>query len=94
MATHSSILAWRTPSLIEKPGRPQSRGLQRVRHYRSNTAHKIFSACGSSAPMRVERGGDAAAWLMGTLAVPRVQGDGLPRLQELWFYHSLFLSLL
>ena len=26
----SSILAWRTPSLTEKPGRPQSTGLQRV----------------------------------------------------------------
>ena len=32
MATHSSILAWRTPSLTEKPGRPQSTGSQRVGH--------------------------------------------------------------
>ena len=29
--------------------------------------------------MRVEREGGAAAWLVGTLAVPRVQGHGLPR---------------
>ena len=31
MATHSSILAWRTP-WTEKPGRLQSLGLQRVGH--------------------------------------------------------------
>ena len=31
MATHSSILAWRTP-WPEKPGGLQSMGLQRVRH--------------------------------------------------------------
>ena len=32
MATHSSILAWRTP-WAEEPGRPQSTEFQRVRHY-------------------------------------------------------------
>ena len=32
MATHSSILAWRIP-WTEEPGRLQSMGLQRVRHY-------------------------------------------------------------
>ena len=32
MATHSSILAWKIP-WMEKPGRLQSMGLQRVRHY-------------------------------------------------------------
>ena len=31
MATHSSILAWRIPSM-EEPGGLQSRGLQRVRN--------------------------------------------------------------
>ena len=31
MATHSSILAWKIP-WMEKPGRLQSMGLQRVRH--------------------------------------------------------------
>ena len=31
MVTHSSILAWRIP-LMEKPGRLQSTGSQRVRH--------------------------------------------------------------
>ena len=31
MATHSSILAWRIP-WTEEPGRPQSRGSQKVRH--------------------------------------------------------------
>ena len=32
----SSILAWRTPSLTEKPGRPQSTGSERVRHYQKD----------------------------------------------------------
>ena len=31
MASHSSILAWKIP-WMEEPGRPQSMGLQRVRH--------------------------------------------------------------
>ena len=31
MATHSSILAWKTPR-TEEPGEQQSIGLQRVRH--------------------------------------------------------------
>ena len=31
MATHSSTFAWKIP-LMEKPGRLQSMGLQRVRH--------------------------------------------------------------
>ena len=39
--------------------------------------HKTFLACGSSAPVRVEREGGTAAWLAGTLAVPSVQGHGL-----------------
>ena len=37
-ATHSSILAWRIP-WTEEPGRPPSRGLQRVRHDWSDLAH-------------------------------------------------------
>ena len=86
-----------TPSLTEKPGRPQSTGLQRVGHYRSNFVGidaGLFFACGSSAPVRVEREGGAAAWLVRTLAAPSVQGHGLPPPQELWSYQSLFLSLL
>ena len=35
----SSSLTWRTPSLTEKPGRPQSAGLQRVGHDWSNPVH-------------------------------------------------------
>ena len=31
MATHSSTLTWKIP-WTEEPGRPQSMGLQRVRH--------------------------------------------------------------
>ena len=37
LPVHSIILSWRTP-LTEKPGRPQSIGLQRVRHGWSNPA--------------------------------------------------------
>ena len=51
---------------------------------------RLFFACGSSAPVRVECEGGAAAWLVGTLAVPSVQGNGLLLLQELWPYQSLF----
>ena len=53
-----------------------------------------FSAYGSSAPVRVEYEGDAAAWLAGTLAAPSVQGHGLLLWQELWPYQCIFLSLL
>ena len=50
-------------------------------------------ACGSSAPVRVECEGGAAAWLAGTLVVPSVQGHGLPLPQELWPYQSLIEPL-
>ena len=43
---------------------------------------QAFFACGSSAPVRVEHDGGAAARLSGTLAVPTVQGYGLPPPQE------------
>ena len=35
-------------------------------------------ACGSSALVRVECEGGAAAWLVGTLAAPSVREHGLP----------------
>ena len=54
--------------------------------------HKTFFACGSSAPAGVERERCTAAWLVGTLAVPSVQGHGLPLLQALWPYGSLFFK--
>ena len=50
----------------------------------------FFFACDSSAPMRVEHEGRAAAWVMGTLVVPSVQGHELAPLQELRPYQSLF----
>ena len=52
----------------------------------------FFLACGSSTPVRVECEGGAAAWLAGTLAAPSVQGHGMPQLQELWPYQSLFFK--
>ena len=36
--------------------------------------YKTFFACGSSAPVRVKHKVVTAAWLVGTLAVPTVQG--------------------
>ena len=44
--------------------------------------------------MSVEREGGAAAWLVGTLVVPTVQGHELSPSQELRPYQSLFLNLL
>ena len=41
MATHSSILAWRIP-WTEKPGRLQSMGSQRVRHYQVTNTQSTF----------------------------------------------------
>ena len=73
-------------SLTEKPGRPQSIGSQRVGHDQSNPEcidARLFFACGSSAPVRVEHKGGTPAWLSGTLAMPSVQGQGLPPSQEL-----------
>ena len=52
-----------------------------------------FLACGSSAPVRVEHEGGIAAWVVGTLAVPGVQGHRTPQLQELWPYQSFFEPL-
>ena len=80
------------PSLTEKPGRPQYTGSQGVRHCRRDPARidtRLFS-CGSSAPVRVECEGGAAAWLVGSLVAPSVQGHGLPPPQELWSYQSFF----
>ena len=44
MATHSSLLAWRTP-WTEKPGGLQSRGSQRVGHAQSDRAHTRRPQC-------------------------------------------------
>ena len=91
---NSSILAWRTTSLMEKAGKTQSTGLQSIGHDRSNPAcidTRLFFACSSSAPVRVEHEDHTTAWLVGTLVVPIVQGHGLHLPQELWPYQSLFL---
>ena len=47
---------------------------------------QVFFACGSSAPVRVKHEGGAAAWLVGTLVAPSIQGHRLPLQQELWPY--------
>ena len=43
--------------------------------------------------MSVECEGVAASWLVGTPAVPSVQGHGLPPPQELWPYQFFFEPL-
>ena len=53
-----------------------------------------FFAYGSSAPVRVEHEGGTAAWLVGTLVAPSVQGHRVPPPQELWPYQSLFFKAL
>ena len=85
------------PPLTEKAGRPPSTGSQRVGHNLSDLVHinaRLFVfACGSSAPVRIECEGGAAA----SLAPPgatSVQGNRLPPLQELLPYPCLFSSLL
>ena len=50
----------------------------------------LLFVCGSSAPVRVEHEGGTAAWVVGILTVPGVQGHGLPSPQELWPYQSFF----
>ena len=53
---------------------------------------KTFFACGSSAPVRAEHEGGAAAWLVGALLPPSVQGFRLLPPQELWPHQSLFFK--
>ena len=87
-----AFLSGEAPSLTEKPGRPQSTGSQRVKHYQSDPECidlRLLFACFISAPVRAEREGGAAAWLAGTRAAPSVQGDGLPLPLELWPYQSI-----
>ena len=61
--------------------------------HRGYGAIRAFYICDSSAPMKTEHEAGLAAWVMGTLVVPSVQGYGLPQLQELWCYQSFFKPL-
>ena len=45
---------------------------------------KTLFACDSPSPVRVEHEVGTAAWIVGTMAAPSVQGLRLPPLQELW----------
>ena len=44
MATHSSILTWRT-AWTQEPGGLQSMGSQKVRHNRVTNTHRHINAC-------------------------------------------------
>ena len=63
MATHSSILAWRTP-WTEEPGGLQSIESQRVRHKWSDLAHRHPLASNSSHTLisRLEHGVGSPSW--------------------------------
>ena len=54
---------------------------------------RLFFACGSSAPGRVEHQDGTAACDTGTKAALSVQGHGLLNLQELWPHQSFFEHL-
>ena len=85
----------RTPFLTQKSGRPQPAGLYRIGLDQSDPTRidtRLFFACGSSGPVRVEHEVHTAVWLVGTLAAPSVQGHRLPLPQVLWPYESFFQS--
>ena len=90
----SVFLPEELPFLTEKPGRPPSIGSQRAGHYRSEPAHiglRLFFLPVAALPQwEASVKVSAAAWLAGTLAAPSLPGHGLPLLQELWPYQSLF----
>ena len=82
-------------TLIEKPGRPQSTGSQRVGHDQRDPVciDRLFFACDSSAPVKVVHEGGSAAWVAGTMVAPSVQGYGLPQPLVYWAHQSPFSSL-
>ena len=77
----SSVPAWRRTSFPDREAWQAT--VHRVAESDTTEATlgawaQDFFACGSSAPVRVECEGGAAAWPAGTQVVPRVQGRGLP----------------
>jgi len=52
----------------------------------SRTRLKRLSSSSSSALVGIKYGGDTAAWITGTLAMPDMQGSWRPLLQEIWHY--------
>ena len=54
MATHSNILAWKTPC-TEEPGRIQSRGLQRVRHDWATSLFFFWLSSSTDLPSSLEQ---------------------------------------
>lgn len=53
---------------------------------------EFFIDSGNSVSGRTELGGGTPPWIMGTLAVPIVQGHQLPQPQDLWSHWSLSLA--
>ena len=68
------------PPPTENPGRPQSTGSQRVGYYWNDSVYigaRLFLPVAALPQWKLSKG-FIAAWLVGTLAVPSVQGHGLP----------------
>ena len=74
VATYSSILAWRIP-WAEKPGGRPSRGLQRVRHDRSDLAH-LQARMGGMSPI--------LGWIVRKLLVSSVEEVSMERWGQRW----------
>ena len=83
MAAHSSILAWRSP-WAEDPGGLQTRGLQGVRHARSNSMHTAQVNLLCSGKRALESKGETRPlqWFSEILAVSLLSG------QEFSLYES------
>ena len=61
MATHSNILAWKTP-WTEEPGRLQSMGSQKVRHDLATSLHSFHSLHSLSLEKEMATHSSILAW--------------------------------
>ena len=71
-------------------GSPRYAGEPVARGVRDVVLLGFFLASGSSALVGIKYGGDTAAWITGTLAMPGMQGSWRPLLQEIWHYSGCF----
>ena len=84
---HSGEMA---PPSIRDLGSPRYAGEPVARGVRDVVLLGFFLASGSSAVVGIKYGGDTAAWITGTLAMPGMQGSWRPLLQEIWHYSGCF----
>ena len=83
MATHSSTLAWKIP-WTEEPGRLQSTGSQRVRHYWA-TSVSLFTFHFHALEKEMATHSSVLAWRIPGMAEPGgLQSMGLHRVGQDW----------